>query len=173
MSRPRTALFAALVFGALVAGLGAALGGGQGDERESMVVLKHGTSGSGARWELRYRDIDGQDCLELAIDGAEPNVACGFDIPGTTEVGFGGGLKPGQGDFYLFGLTSARVTSVVADSPEHDSQVQTQALPADADRPTLRFFILVREPVDNVVALVALDADGKLVQRLELPAEPE
>lgn len=106
-----------------------------GDGRTSVVVLEYGISESGARWELRHREVAGQDCLELSIDGAEPNMACGFDIPNTTEVGFGGGLKPGQGDFFLFGLTSSRVSSIVAESPVIQSEVKTKASQMVRDNP--------------------------------------
>jgi len=156
---------------ATVAILGVAIGKDQPQSDEvSMVILSHGTSESGAIWELRYRVTERGDCLELFVNEAEANVACGFDIPNTTEVGLGGGLKPGQGDFFLFGFTSSRVATIVAESPGNESEVQTEALPLpDARRPALRFFVLVREPVDDVDALVALDEDGTLVQRLELP----
>lgn len=134
-----------------------------------MVTLKRGTSESGAHWELHHRETERGDCLELAIDGNLSNLACGFDIPNTTQVGFGGGLKPGQGDYFLFGLTSAAVASIVAESPGSESETQTEALPLQAHGPPLRFFVLVREPVDNVDALVALDVGRKVLQRLAFP----
>lgn len=133
-----------------------------------MFILKQGIGSSGTRWELRHSITERGDCLEMAIGETEPNLACGFDIPRTTEVGFSGGLKVGQGDYFLYGLTSSRVTTIVAESRSQDLAVPTEVLPPEAHRPSLRFFVLMREPVDDVEALVALDADRNIVQRLEL-----
>lgn len=40
--------------------------------------------------------------LALIVNGGERESGSGFDIPGTTEIGFGGGLKPGEGNYYLY-----------------------------------------------------------------------
>lgn len=133
------------------------------------LVLQRGIGLSGDRWELSI-SLEGQDdCLELFINGTVASSACGFDIPATTEVGFGGGLKPGHGDFYLYGLTSARVGAITAVSAAQKCVVRTKELPSGARRADLRFFILVRESVEDVDALVAWDFKGRLVQRLDLP----
>lgn len=135
------------------------------------VELSRGTSGSGATWVLTYRrTIGGDDCLELSIDGNEPNSACGFDIPATTEIGFGGGLKPGRGDFFLYGLTSDRILTVAAESSAGDTRVGTVRMPFSAGRPHLRFFVLDRKPVENVSGIAGLGEDSDLIQRISFPS---
>ncbi len=133
------------------------------------MVVKRGKAQSGASWQLSYRQSAGEHCLEMTVDGAPLGDVCGFDIPETTEVGFGGGLKPGRGDYFLYGMTSTRVASVLAESADGDSEVETEALPEDSSQSAFRFFVLTREPVDNVDALVALDVDRSIVQRIDFP----
>mgnify|MGYP006952625925 CR=1 FL=1 len=132
------------------------------------MIVKRGTTDSGARWQLSYGLNGGQHCLEMRVNGALFDDACGFDIPGTTEVGFSGALKPGKGDYILYGVTSQRIVTVRAESAEGNSEVATEKLPEGTQSP-LRFFVLTREPVDNVGALVALDASRAVVQRIPLP----
>lgn len=138
-----------------------------------VITLGTGVTSGGSSWELRYRRLGEEDCLELFVDGHEIESACGWDIPNTTDVGFGGGLKHGEGNFFLYGLTSERVASIEAESDGEQSNVQTRNLPEIAGRPSLRFFVIVREPVDDVAALVAFDADGGQVQRIALPKAPK
>lgn len=142
---------------------------GPDPERSGPVVLELEIGSLGDHWEARLSRTGKDVCLELVINGAVAHAVCGFDIPGTTEVGFVGGLRPGQGDFILFGLTSARVATVTAESAVQKSEVRTKELPPGASRSVLRFFVIVREPVENVDALVASDATGRVVQRLPLP----
>lgn len=100
--------------------------------------------------------------------------SCGFDIPGTTEVGFGGGLKPGKGSFFLYGLTSSRVVTIVATGvgDSGNTEVQTVSVPVKpVDPPGVRYFVIERPPVEDVEALVALNADGDVVQRISLQVE--
>lgn len=137
--------------------------------RPEMVVLKRGTSPSGDSWEIRHRLWGDEDCVDLYVNGGELSSGCGNEIPDGTEVAFSGGFKPGKGDFYLYGMTSDRVVSITAESSDGDVVVETEEPPAEVDRPDQRFFMLIREPVDNVQALVARDKHGKVVQRIELP----
>ncbi|NYG55722.1 hypothetical protein [Nocardioides perillae] len=125
-------------------------------------------------WTLTYRPWDGDHFLRLLIDGQEHEAGGGFDIPAVTEIGFAGGLTPGKGDYILYGLTSSRVARVRAESDDvqHWSEVGTREVVAAAgpsDGSPLRCFVLVRPPVDDVRALVGLDADGQTVQRIVLP----
>ncbi|MDO9455976.1 hypothetical protein [Nocardioides sp.] len=111
--------------------------------------------------------------MALFVNGGERQGGSGFDIPGTTEIGFGGGLKRGEGNYYLYGLTTSRIRVVRAESRDqaHSSEAETVALieaTADDGSP-MRFFVLVRPPVDNVTALMGLDRDGQVVQRIPLP----
>lgn len=87
-------------------------------------------------------------------------------------MGFAGGFRRGEGNRYLYGLVTPRIELVRAES--HDirdqSEVATIALPAattDEGIP-LRTFVLVRRPVDDVTALVGLDRDRQVVQRIPL-----
>jgi hypothetical protein len=152
-----------------VVGVGVVVAKGMGQLPDEPVILKQGTSRAGANWEFRLSRSEQGDCIALSVDGADGNIACGFDIPNTTEVGVNGNLKPGEGDFYLYGLTSTRVAWIVAEGLDHKTEVRTEPMPSVAHRPELHFFILVREPVENVVALVALDEDREVIQRLEFP----
>lgn len=94
---------------------------------------------------------------------------CGFQIPKVTEIGFGAGLKPGVGDYFLYGITSSRIRSVLAISPAGDSEVDTQPLPAGLAPLNLQTFVISREPIEDVDALVGVDASGNVVQRIKLP----
>jgi hypothetical protein len=140
-----------------------------GKDEGSIVVVKSGVAQSGASWELSYRQISGEHCLEMTVDGARLSDVCGLDIPETTEVGFGGGLRVGRGDYFLYGMTSARVSSIRAESADGDTEVGTEELPEHSPTLKFRFFVLTRKPIDNVDALVALDAKRSVIQRIELP----
>jgi hypothetical protein len=63
------------------------------------------------QWRLLYwRDSAGQHCLELHRGAEEaPEQASGFDIPGTTEIGFCGSLKPGK---VSFGFSGSQLTAL-------------------------------------------------------------
>lgn len=138
---------------------------------ESGVVVAAGITPDRANWTLRYRVAQGHHCLELSVDGDELDAAWGFDIPGTTEIGFSGSLTPGRGRFFLYGLVTSRIRFVRGESREgNDSEVPTSALsPATKDSTcALRTFVMVRPPVDDVTALVGLDQDGEVVQRITL-----
>ena len=97
----------------------------------------------------------------------------GFDIPEVIEIGFSGGLTPGKGHYFLYGLVTARIHLVREES--HDaargSEVMTSALPGGtaSDGTALRTLVLVRPPVDDVRALVGLDRAGQVVQRIPFP----
>lgn len=108
--------------------------------------------------------------MALVVNGVVREEGAGLDIPETTEIGFGGGLTPGSGEFYLYGLTTSRVHTVRAESPDEQdvSEVETAPLPEARtdDGDPLRSFVLIRPPVENVSALVGLDRDGQVVQRI-------
>lgn len=144
---------------------------GSGAEQPLTDVPPWGYTDSGAKWELRLRNAPEGVCVALQVDGIEPTEVCGFDIPNTTEVGFGGGLKPGRGSFFLFGITSSRVHSISAEgvSSGDVTKARTLDLPGNSPGPPgLRAFFIERPPVDNVNALVAFDAKGGVVQRIAL-----
>lgn len=139
----------------------------------SYSVLQSGTSESGQNWTTRYREVDGESCLQLIVDGAELQDACGFDIPNTTEIGFSGGLRPGEGNFYLYGITSSRITTIVARSKAGNSKVETQSFESSIASGNLRHFVIVREPIDDVDALIGFDSRGEVVQEIGLPGGSE
>ena len=123
---------------------------------------------------MRYRPdgIGGRHEMALYVNGGIREDGSGWDIPGTTEIGFGGGFKQGEGNRYIYGLVTSRIEVVRAESP--DPGDQTEASPAVLPSATtdhgspLRCFVLVRPPVDDVTALVGLDGDGHVVQRILL-----
>ena len=137
------------------------------------VVALQGVAGGGEAWTLVYApegERGHRHHLALLVNGGERESVSGFDIPGTTELGFGGGLTPGQGYLYLYGLTTDRIQTVRAESHAHApwSEEATAAL-AEATTPdgdALRVFVVVRPAVDDVTALVGLDASGLEVQRI-------
>lgn len=159
------AVLAVAIVGAAVANLD----NGSREDSERLLVLKSGVSGSGRSWQLRHQQVNGYDCLGVFVGGVEVDYGCGFGVPDATEIGFAAGLKPGEGDYYLYGLTSARIASIRAESQGTDSEVLTERLDSVVSGSQLRFFIIVREPVDDVEALVGLDDDRRSVQRIELP----
>lgn len=140
------------------------------EERE--VVAAEGFTPQQQTWTLLYRPAAGEHCLRLLLDGDEQEAASGFDIPDVTEIGFAGGLAPGEGHYFLYGLVTARIRVVRAES--HDaarwSDVMTAALPAAtaSDGTALCTFVLVRPPIEDVSALVGLDRAGQVVQRIPL-----
>lgn len=141
------------------------------------VIAAEGTQ-NGDTWTLLYRPEGqgGRHYIALLLNGIVNDEGSGLDLPDTTEIGFCGGLKPGSGLFYLFGLVTSRIQTVRAESPEehHRSEVPTSALPeaTTGDGSPLRSFVLVRPPVDNVTALVGVDRDGRVVQRIPLLGPP-
>jgi hypothetical protein len=140
-------------------------------ERE--IVAAEGTTPLQQAWTLLYRPADGQHCLRLLLDGSEQEAASGFDIPAVTEIGFAGGLTPGHGQYFLYGLVTARIRVVRAESREATrwSDVMTAPLPGATagDGTALRTFVLVRPPIEDVSALVGLDRAGHVVQRIPFP----
>ncbi len=138
------------------------------------VVAAEGTAPNGDTWTLLYRPEGegGRNATAFLVNGIVSDEASGFDLPEATEIGFAGGLKPGSGQFYLFGIVTSRINIVRAESHEERdlTEVATAALPGVTtdDGSALRTFVLARPPVDNVTALVGLDRDGRVVQRIPL-----
>ncbi|MEP7739671.1 hypothetical protein ABKW28_18660 [Nocardioides sp. 31GB23] len=144
------------------------------------VVVAEGVAPDGEPWTLHYApkgDRGYPHHLALFVNGAERESGSGFDVPGTTEIGFGGGLTPGEGNYYLYGLTTSRIRTVRAES--HDdarhSEASTAAFPVEATAggDALRIFVLVRPAIEDVTALVGLDQAGREVQRIPLIGPPE
>ena len=121
---------------------------------EGQVVAAEGTAPNGDTWTLLYRPEGegGRHHLALFVNGDERESGSGFDIPDTTEIGFGAGLTPGHGNYYLYGLVTSRIEVVRAESHEATrwSEVMTAALPGAManDGTTLRTFVLVRPPIE-------------------------
>jgi hypothetical protein len=133
------------------------------------IILARGTTSADESWEFQYQETPRGTCIALQIAGRESLESCGFDIPGTTEIGFSAGMNAGQGSFFLFGLTSARVAVVVAESETGNTEQPTLIVPSGSSELVgARFFLIERPPVDDVNALIGLDADGKVVQRIPL-----
>ena len=136
------------------------------------VVAAEGTTPQQQAWTLMYRPAGGQHCLRLLVDGREHDAAWGLAIPDVTEIGFAGGLTPGVGQYYLYGLVTSRIEVVRAESHEEArcSEVMTAVLPGAtaSDGTALRTFVLVRPPIEDVSALVGLDRAGQTVQRIPL-----
>lgn len=137
------------------------------------VVAAEGSTHSGGIWTLLYRPEDEggrRHYIALLLDGGTNDEGSGFDIPDRTEMGFLAGMKPGVGNYFLVGLVTSRIQSVRAESGEgqYASEVLTEALPeaTTEDGSPLRSFAIVRPPVDNVTALLGLDRDGRVVQRI-------
>ncbi|MFA6300081.1 MAG: hypothetical protein WC642_12990 [Nocardioides sp.] len=137
---------------------------------EQEVVAAEGTTPRQHTWTLLYQPAGGHHSVRLAINGVEHEAASGFDIPEVTEIGFAGGLTPGRGQYFLYGLVTSRIHVVRAESHEAArwSDVMTAALPGAtaSDGTALRTFVLARPPIDDVSALVGLDRDGQVVQRI-------
>ncbi len=142
------------------------------------VVAAEGAVPNGDTWTLQYRPEGegGRHYLAFFVNGGERESGSGFDIPETTEIGFAGGLKPGQGNYYLYGLVTSRIHIVRAESHEErdQSEIVTAAFPEATtdDGSPLRTFVLVRPPVEDVIALVGLDRDGRVVQRIPFLGPP-
>ena len=62
---------------------------------ERGIIAAEGTASNQDTWALLYRPEGGRHCLEFSVNGGQPEVASGFDIPELTEVGFAGSLTPG------------------------------------------------------------------------------
>jgi hypothetical protein len=146
---------------------------------DGTVLALEGVCPDGEAWALLYAprgERGHRHHLALVVNGSERESGSGFDIPETTEIGFGGALTPGSGNFYLYGLTSDRIRTVCAESlgDARRTEAMTSGLPlATAEgADSLRFFVLVRPPVEDVIALVGLDRAGHQVQRIPLPGPP-
>lgn len=140
------------------------------------VVALEGVCADGEAWTLLYAPVGERGHrhhLALIVNGSERESGSGFDIPDTTELGFGGGLTSGSGNFYLYGLTTDRIRTVLAESHRdaRPTEAMTSALPQSTTEgaDSLRVFVLVRPPVEDVIALVGLDGEGHEVQRIPLP----
>lgn len=100
-------------------------------------------------------------------------MAYGFDIPRVTEIGFAGGLKRGEGLYFLYGLVSSRIRAVRAEGrgAATSTEVETTAVMRGfaSNAGALRTFVIVRPPVDDVGALIGLDQQGRTVQRIPFP----
>jgi hypothetical protein len=140
---------------------------------ETEIVAAEGAAATSEPWRLMYRPADGLHCLKLIVNGASRDEVCGFDIPRVTEIGFSGGLTPGHGQYFLYGLVSSRIRVVRAEGSEEVnwSAANTVALAGatGSDGTALRTFVLIRPPVDDVSALVGLDRGGRIVQRIPFP----
>jgi hypothetical protein len=142
------------------------------------VVAAEGVAPNGDTWALRYRPegSGGRHEMALYVNGGIREDGSGWDIPGTTEIGFGGGFKQGEGNRYIYGLVTSRIELLRAEC--HDEGDQTEVAPATLpvattdDGSPLRCFVLVRPPVDDVTALVGLDGNGQVVQRVPLIGPP-
>ena len=138
------------------------------------IIAAEGIAANADSWALLYEPEDhgGKHHLALLVNGLERESGSGFDIPGTTEIGFGGGLIPGVGHYYLYGLTSSRVRTIRAEgmSGSVHTTVATELLPevAATNGTVLRTFVIVRPPVDDVTALVGLDDQNAEIQRIRL-----
>ena len=139
------------------------------------VVAAEGMAPDGEPWSLLYAprgELGDAHHLALIVNGGERASGSGFDLPGTTEIGFGGVLTPGEGNFYLYGLTTSRIRRVRAESHDdaRQSEVATLACPGASTEggDALRVFALVRPAVEDVTALVGLDQAGLEVQRIRL-----
>ena len=92
---------------------------------ERTLVAAEGVAPDGEPWTLLYApegERGHSHHLALIVHGGERESGSGFDIPGTTEIGFGGGLKPGQGHYYLYGLTTSRIRTVRGSGYTFDSR---------------------------------------------------
>jgi hypothetical protein len=142
--------------------------------RAQDVIAAEGLTPDGDTWSLLYRPegAGGRHYIALLLNGGVNDEGSGLDLPDTTEIGFIAGMKPGIGQFYLFGLVTSRIQTVRAESHEEQywSEVPTSPLPeaTTKDGSPLRSFVLVRPPVDDVTALVGLGRDGVVVQRIPL-----
>ncbi|WP_224280444.1 hypothetical protein [Nocardioides lacusdianchii] len=139
---------------------------------ERDILAAEGVAPNGDTWALRYRPhgMGGRHEMALYVNGDIREDASGWDIPDTTEIGFGGGFKRGEGNRYIYGLVTSRINVVRAET--NDEGDQTEVSPAHLPVATtgngvrLRCFVLVRPPVDDVTALVGLDGHGQVVQRI-------
>lgn len=111
--------------------------------------------------------------MRLLVGGQEHDAAYGFDIPHVTEIGFAGGMKRGEGVYFLYGLVSSRIRAVRAEGrgAAPSTEVATTALMGGvaSNGGALRTFVIVRPPVDDVGALIGLDQQGRTVQRIPFP----
>lgn len=145
---------------------------------EDEVVAAEGVAPNGDTWALRYRPegFGARHYMAFFVNGGLDEEGAGWEIPGRTEIGFAGGFKQGQGNRYLYGLATSRIAIVRAESHDErdQSEAPTIAFPAATtdDGSPLRTFVLIRPPVEDVTALVGLDSDGQVVQRIPLVGPP-
>ncbi len=145
---------------------------------EDEVVAAEGVAPNGDAWSLRYRPegFGGRHYMALLKNGGLDEEGAGWDIPGSTEIGFSGGLRSGQRHFYLYGLATSRIVLVRAESHNERDQSEVATVPFPAattdDGSPLRTFVLVRPPIEDVTALVGLDSDGQVVQRIPMVGPP-
>ena len=138
-----------------------------------------GTAPNGDTWALTYRPegFGGRHYMAFLVNGGVQEDGAGWDIPGTTEIGFAGGFKRGEGNRYIYGLVTSRIVIMRAESYNKDNQseVTTVALPAATTEngDPLRTFVLIRQPEDDVTAIVGLDDDGRVVQRIPFHIPPD
>ena len=142
------------------------------------VIAAEGVAPNGDIWTLKYRPEErgARHYMAFYVNGSLTEDGAGFDIPETTEIGFGGGFKRGQGNRYMYGLVTSRIAVVRAETlDERDrSESPTVAFPAATtdDGSPLRSFVLVRPPVEDVTALVGLDSGGHVVHRIRMVGPP-
>ncbi|GAA3801140.1 hypothetical protein [Nocardioides panacisoli] len=142
------------------------------------LVAAEGVAPNGDSWAVLYRaeTFGARHYVALVVNGGVQEDGAGWEITGRTEIGFAGGFTPGVGNRYLYGLVTSRIATVRAEcrNERDQSEVATEPFPAakaDDGRP-LRTFVLVRPPIDDVIALVGLDGEGQVVQRIALPGVP-
>jgi hypothetical protein len=116
-----------------------------GEQRE--ILAAEGTAPNGEVWKLVYgpEGVGGRHHIALFVNGDIRDSGSGFEIPEVTEIGFGGGLTPGEGNYYLYGVVTARTQIVRAESADskRGSEVMTAALPGAVanDGTALRTFV--------------------------------
>lgn len=124
---------------------------------DDTVVAAEGLAPDGERWALRYAPTGGggDHHLALLVNGNERQSGSGFDVPRRTEIGFGGGLTPGRGSYYLYGVTTSRIRVIRAECRDNtrESEVPTTAFLGASTEASKAFraFVLVRPPVEDVL----------------------
>jgi len=143
------------------------------DEDQALVALE-GVAADGKAWAVTYRPewLGRRHYMALIVNGGMREEGAGWNIPGTTQIGFGGGFEPGEGNRYIYGLVSDPIVVLRAECKDSGDQSEIATLPLAVAKTEqgdpLRVFTLVREPKDDVTALVGLDGEGRVVQRIPL-----
>lgn len=181
-SRPRRRLLAVVAVGALlltvVAG-GYAIGVSPFDRWATEPHLQRTgprvTVAADAEWALQAWRTQHALCLGLVVDGRAAFAGCGAPVDGAVPhaparsardvIGYMGS-RSASGTFYATGPTAIYVDRVVVElndgrlvgAPLHDAPEGLDA--------AVRFYLARVETDSSVRAVLAYDADGKLLQRL-------